>query len=127
MWLYSPVCVGHGRKTRRPVFSQRGSYSSYILIMLHVIKHNFSKEGFSDLLLLMNSHLPKPSLFTTSTYKFKETMEMCISSLKDVSKHTYCGNCHTLLMEENPCSNEHCLTIREQRKKNFTTCTGKIN
>ena len=25
VWLYSPVCVGPGRKPRRPVFSQRGS------------------------------------------------------------------------------------------------------
>ena len=25
LWLYSPVCVGPGRKSRRPVFSQRGS------------------------------------------------------------------------------------------------------
>ena len=26
VWLCSPVCVGPGRKPRRPVFSQRGSY-----------------------------------------------------------------------------------------------------
>ena len=26
LWLYSPVCVRPGRKPRRPVFSQRGSY-----------------------------------------------------------------------------------------------------
>ena len=26
VWLYSPVCVGPGRKPRRPVFSERGSY-----------------------------------------------------------------------------------------------------
>ena len=26
VWLYSPVCVGPGRKLRRPVFSERGSY-----------------------------------------------------------------------------------------------------
>ena len=26
LWLYRPVCVGPGRKPRRPVFSQRGSY-----------------------------------------------------------------------------------------------------
>ena len=26
VWLYSPVCVEPGRKPRRPVFSQRGSY-----------------------------------------------------------------------------------------------------
>ena len=25
LWLYSPICVGPGRKSRRPVFSQRGS------------------------------------------------------------------------------------------------------
>ena len=25
LWLHSPVCVGPGRKPRRPVFSQRGS------------------------------------------------------------------------------------------------------
>ena len=27
LWLYSSVCMGPGRKPRRPVFSQRGSYS----------------------------------------------------------------------------------------------------
>ena len=26
LWLYSPVCVGSGRKPQRPVFSQRGSF-----------------------------------------------------------------------------------------------------
>ena len=26
LWQYSPVCVGPGRKPRRPVFSERGSY-----------------------------------------------------------------------------------------------------
>ena len=26
LWLYSQVCVGPGRKPRRPVFSERGSY-----------------------------------------------------------------------------------------------------
>ena len=27
LWLYSPICVGPGRKPRIPVFSQRGSYN----------------------------------------------------------------------------------------------------
>ena len=30
VWLYSPIGVGPGRKPRRPVFSQRGSYSLHI-------------------------------------------------------------------------------------------------
>ena len=29
LWLDSPVCVGPGRKPRRPVFSQRGSIYLY--------------------------------------------------------------------------------------------------
>ena len=28
LWLYSLVCVGPGRKPRRPVFSERGSFES---------------------------------------------------------------------------------------------------
>ena len=28
LWLYSPICVGPGRKPRSPVFSQRGSFYS---------------------------------------------------------------------------------------------------
>ena len=28
LWLYSPVCIGPGRKPRRPVFSERGSSRS---------------------------------------------------------------------------------------------------
>ena len=28
LWLYSPVCIGPGRKPRRPVFSERGSYDT---------------------------------------------------------------------------------------------------
>ena len=28
LWSYSPVCVRPGRKSRRPVFSQRGLYST---------------------------------------------------------------------------------------------------
>ena len=31
LWLYSPVCVGPGRKSRRPVFSRRGSYYIYMI------------------------------------------------------------------------------------------------
>ena len=29
-WLYSPVCVGPGRKPRGPIFSERGSFSSIL-------------------------------------------------------------------------------------------------
>ena len=35
LWLYSPVCVGPGRKPRIPVFSQRGSF------VLHIYNKKF--------------------------------------------------------------------------------------
>ena len=35
LWLYSLVCVGPGRKPRRPVFSQRGSNAVTILPKTH--------------------------------------------------------------------------------------------
>ena len=33
LWLYSPVCVGPGRKPRRPVFSQRGSDGTSVVVL----------------------------------------------------------------------------------------------
>ena len=34
LWLYSPVCVGPGRKPRIPVFSQRGSILPIVILRL---------------------------------------------------------------------------------------------
>ena len=45
LWLYSPVCVGPGRKSRRPVFSQRGSYIRYIGNSENFCREIFSKIG----------------------------------------------------------------------------------
>ena len=43
LWLYSPVCVGPGRKPRRPVFSQRGSY------VFRTLKNRCEIRGFQHL------------------------------------------------------------------------------
>ena len=46
LWLYNLVCVGPGRKPRRPVFSERGSYS---LHTMHLVTHsnNYVKNKMS--------------------------------------------------------------------------------
>ena len=42
LWLYRPVCVGPGLKPRRPVFSQRGSFTGFrVISFLYFI---FSKQ-----------------------------------------------------------------------------------
>ena len=50
VWLYSLVCVGPGRKPRRPVFSQRGSFVLSHLVrqdVLHDLRHdNTCLPGF---------------------------------------------------------------------------------
>ena len=45
LWLYSPVCVGPGRKPRRPVFSQRGSIYSALDLDRSVARLTM---GFTD-------------------------------------------------------------------------------
>ena len=42
LWLYSPVCVRPGRKPRRPVFSQRGSYNQHLCCCLESTGSLFS-------------------------------------------------------------------------------------
>ena len=43
LWLYNPVCVGPGRKPRRPVFSQRGSNNPKFLGKGYKSYHNAFK------------------------------------------------------------------------------------
>ena len=40
LWLHSPVCIEPGRKPRRPVFSERGSYQTRISQSLKPQKTN---------------------------------------------------------------------------------------
>ena len=43
LWLYRPVCVGPGRKLRRPVFSERGSMK--VKDSLHIVHQvNYSNN-----------------------------------------------------------------------------------
>ena len=44
LWLYSPVCVGPGRKPRRPVFSQRGSFSASSRVAIN-LDHSIILHG----------------------------------------------------------------------------------
>ena len=57
--LYSPICVGPGRKPRRPVFSQRGSYdyakTKFLLFMINcgignpILQHGSCNRGMKQI------------------------------------------------------------------------------
>ena len=52
VWLYSPVCVGPGRKPRRPVFSQRGSNVELVVVrrFRNFTIHTFCNQGIMQVL-----------------------------------------------------------------------------
>lgn len=116
----------------RPLYD--GSYhtaqSSSTAIMLFVMKHSLSREAFSDLLLLISSHLPETTFFTKSVYKLKETLKSSIGFQEPIVHH-YCQACQMLCQDENTCNNVDCqrnnsktlefhdLQIEEQLKTMF--------
>ena len=68
LWLYRPVCVGPGRKPRRPLFSQRGSYvngmqimydSSYCINQGNRFKNKFAHFIFGLKFIILTLHLGK--------------------------------------------------------------------
>ena len=58
LWLYSPVCVGPDRKSRRPVFSQRGS-------IIWTFKHDDRSHDEKTLTVkFLNFRTPKTLLYS---------------------------------------------------------------
>ena len=47
LWLYNSICVGPGRKPRRPVFSQRGSYIHRPVVTLVICCKSYSIKTLS--------------------------------------------------------------------------------
>ena len=83
LWLYSPVCVGPGRKSRRLVFSQRGSYSKFHgKNMLNCINiNNFT----------LHEHLRTHETFTEdkkkTKQKKKQTIFVCLFTISSLFNH----------------------------------------
>ena len=76
LWLYSPVCVRPGRKPRRPVFSQRGSY---------VPRHNFQWYELNPIVLsilisiVFNCFCLRHSIFHLWPYQRVFILHVCSS------------------------------------------------
>ena len=81
--------------------------SSYVSIMLFVMKYSLTKDAFSDLLSLIRTHLPKDTKFTTSVYRLKEVLKKNIGFEEPV-KHYYCDTCGVSLEEGSQCSKQNC-------------------
>ena len=78
-------------------------FTSYVSIMLFVMKHSLTRDAFSDLLYLIDTHLPKGSKFTSSVYRLKQVLKTLIGFEEPV-KRFFCEICGVAL----PGGGEHC-------------------
>ena len=68
LWLYSPVCVGPGRKPRRPGFSQQGSFNFSLFFCLH--KTRYTDKIHDNISNMLNvEHLQAIKIFGRSVEK----------------------------------------------------------
>ena len=72
LWLCSLVCVGSGRKPRRPVFSQRGSYC---LICSSEKLPFFLRSYFPQ---CGNLHNLSPSMEIVPNFTYRNTFRRCL-------------------------------------------------
>ena len=80
LWQYSPVCVGPGRKPRRPVFSQRGSF---LEASDDLMKRNFCVyQTMYSIYLIMNTREKKAGLCNVNA------KNIYVSTLVDIFSET---------------------------------------
>lgn len=70
-------------------------------------QYSLSNDAFSDLLELIESHLPVPSSFSTSVYRVKETLKQS-TGFQEPCIHFYCEGCQEILHENEPCGKVSC-------------------
>ena len=77
LWLYSPVCVGPGRKPRRQVFSQRSSYN---LFQATTVSEEQTKKTFHTLMFyLALKH--KHAAYSIGCLNTKSLMKKCFTCI----------------------------------------------
>ena len=97
-----------GAEAQKPIYEgcNHSLLTSYTSVMLFVMKHSLSKEAFTDLLLLIATHLPVSCAYSKSIYRVKEFLKDFID-VKEPKTHIMCENCHQILDGEH-CTSIHC-------------------
>lgn len=81
--------------------------TSYVSIMLFVMKHSLTRDAFGDLLHLIHTHLPKGSKFTSSVYRLKEVLKTLIG-FEEPIQHYYCETCGIAMAGGGHCNKPSC-------------------
>ncbi len=79
---------------------------SYATLLCFAIRHGLSKQALSELIQLVNLHLPHSSQSLKSVYKLKKLFTDTFDDLQ-AKPYNYCSSCHALL-DGDKCSNTLC-------------------
>ena len=92
------------------------TFESHLLSFQYAIRHSLTNVAFTELLELIDAHLPT-SKAPTSVYRLKKIFLGIFPQVKSAS-HKYCADCHHLLSDEEVCSTINC---RQSRVDKFIT------
>ena len=79
---------------------------SYATLLRFSIRHGLSKKALSELIQLVNLHLPHSSQSVRSVYKLNKLFTDTFDDVQTKS-YNYCSSCHALL-DADKCSNTLC-------------------
>ena len=69
---------------------------SYLLLYQYSLRHCITQTAFSELISLVDTHLPKDAKSATSLYKLRKFFETNLNDLGS-QLYSYCAKCHRLL------------------------------
>ena len=69
---------------------------SYLLLYQFALRHGISKQALTDLVSLLNVHLPRQAKSAPSFYKLKQFFEQHFDDMES-RVHYYCTQCHRLV------------------------------
>ena len=98
--------------------------TSNMLLRSFMCCHHLTQRAKSDLLQLLQIHLPEESLVSPSLYMFeKNCSKNCPDRSPEVTEHYYCSGCNASLTGPNGpgCSQEYCSSHDEVKHAFFLT------
>ena len=98
--------------------------TSNMLLRSFMCCHHLTQRAKSDLLQLLQIHLPEESLVSPSLYMFeKNCSKNCPDCSPEVTEHYYCSGCNASLTGPNGprCSQEYCSSHGEVKHAFFLT------
>ncbi|OXA43283.1 hypothetical protein Fcan01_21926 [Folsomia candida] len=87
----------------QPIFpnSQLTANESCLLIFGYAFRHKISKSALSDLLTLINFHLPQGETIPSSVYLLSKKLNPCYDQAKKIP---FCSNCQNILETNGSCA-----------------------